>query len=182
MSSLDLTVLDRFRREQLPDGYLPFVRTLYSPVDDVHGALVLLLKSATSSLDVAMYGFDDEELAGVLLEKMRSENVRVTLTLDSSQAGGVHERKLLAGEDFPSTSVAVGRSEKNAIMHMKCIVVDRKIRISGSTNWSDGGEREQDNEFTVIANEKIAGEAADRIGEIHAHMLRAAAAAKAVAG
>lgn len=175
MSITDLTLLDGFRREQLPVGYLANVRTLYSPVDDVHGALLLLLKSARSSLDVGMYGFDDEELAGVLLEKMRDENVKVTLTLDSSQAGGVHERKLLADEGFPATSVAVGRSERGAIMHMKCVVVDRRIRISGSTNWSDGGERLQDNEMTVIADELIAGEAADRIGEIHEHMLRAAA-------
>lgn len=173
--ALSLTALDRFRRAPLPAGYLSNVRTLYSPVDDVHGALALVLRSAQSSLDVAMYGFDDEEFAGILLEKMRDPGIRVTLTLDSSQAGGVHERRLLAAQGYPATLVATGRSEFGAIMHQKLVVADRRIRVSGSTNWSDSGERKQDNEATFIDDELIAVEAAQRIAEIHAHMLQAAA-------
>jgi phosphatidylserine/phosphatidylglycerophosphate/cardiolipin synthase-like enzyme len=105
---------------------------------------------------------------------MQAPSVSVSLTFDSSQASGVHERKLLAGVNYPATSIAVGRSERGAIMHMKCIVVD-DIRISGSTNWSSGGESLQDNELTIISNALIANEAAGRIAEIHAWMLARAA-------
>lgn len=170
-----LTELDAFRKTPLPPNYPANVRTLYSPKDDIHAALLKIIKAAEHRLVVAMYGLDDEALAAALLEQMKNPAVQVILTLDSSQAGGVHERTLLADMAFPATSVAVGRSERGAIMHLKMLVAD-DVRVSGSTNWSDGGESKQDNELTVVADKIVADEAADRIAEIHAWMLTHAAA------
>ena len=167
----DLSVLDTFAAAPFPPGYPVDRRTFYAPVDDVHGALVQIVESAQRSIVLAMYGFDDEELAKAIGEKLEAENVYVQLTFDSSQAGGQHERALLQAESYPASSVAVGRSEHGAIMHMKELVVDGTILVTGSTNWSDGGERLQDNQLTVEINAVAAGLATARIGAIHANML-----------
>lgn len=168
--------LDRFKLGgRVPDDYPANLRTFYSPVDDCHGALGAVIDSATESLALAMYGLDDEDLVNRILAKLRDENVVVVLTLDSSQAGGVHERKLLAQADFPKSIIAVGRSEKGAIMHMKELVVDGRIVVTGSTNWSTGGESKQDNQLTVIFDRAEAHAARTRIDAIHAHMLAKAA-------
>jgi phosphatidylserine/phosphatidylglycerophosphate/cardiolipin synthase-like enzyme len=167
----DLTVLDSYASAPFPPGYPTDRRTFYSPVDDVHGALKAVISSAQRSVVLAMYGFDDDELAAILKSKLTDENVYVQFTLDSSQAGGVHEKALLATSQYPVSSVAIGRSEKGAIMHLKEGVIDGTILFTGSTNWSTGGEEKQDNQLTVEINPVAATMATARIGAIHANML-----------
>jgi len=169
---ISLSALDRYSTAGFPEGYSPVTRTFWSPVDDVHGALVALAKSATLSLVVAMYGFDDDELAQVLHDKIDQPGVFVQLSLDSSQAGGVHEKALLAKNNYPATSIAYGRSEHNAIMHMKVMIVDGIFLVTGSTNWSASGEKLQDNQLTVNADPLACAQARSRTDAIHTGMLQ----------
>lgn len=172
MALPDLSALDKHSATGFPPGTPPGLRTFFSPVDDIHGALTDLVASATQSLIVAMYGFDDPDLAAALLRQMQAEHVFVQLTLDSSQAAGVHEKTLLEQENYPATSVAVGRSEKGAIMHLKMLVIDGIDTVTGSTNWSASGEDLQDNQLTVVRDALHAAKSRARIDAIHTNMLQ----------
>lgn len=185
MAPLTIAGLDRHKAGGGPvdERYPDLVRTFYSPHDDVHGVLVDLIGSCTRSLIVAMYGYDDDELAEMIAHLLQDPTIYVQITLDRSQAGGVHERAILAkyAHEMTGNSVAIGTSEKHAIMHRKMVIVDGVWRVSGSTNWSTSGETLQDNELTVIRDAVVCAEARSILDIEHDAALQqqAARAAKA---
>ncbi len=132
MALQSLELLDQYKVTPFPPGYPANARTFYSPVDNVHAALTDLLQSATKSLVIAMFGYDDDQLNQVVHAQLDSANVYVQMSLDKSQAGGVHEAQVLTSlseweNAKVGNSIAIGRSEKGAIMHLK---------LSSSTDWT----------------------------------------------
>lgn len=174
-----LAVLGQYKAAPFVAGYPDNALTFYSPVDNVHQALVDVVASATKSCVVAMYGFDDDELAQAIHAHLDSPDVFVQLSFDSSQAAGAHEKAILAKQNYPANSVAYGRSEKGAIMHLKMVIVDGLDVVTGSTNWSASGESLQDNALVVIRDALVAAEARARLDKIHTSMLQVMAAKEA---
>jgi phosphatidylserine/phosphatidylglycerophosphate/cardiolipin synthase-like enzyme len=156
------------------DGYPPGVRTFYSPVDNVHGVLASLLASTQKSIVLNMYGYDDDELNDIILAKLSSERVYVQMSLDKSQAGGVHERELLKKWQNKQigNSIAIGHSTAGAISHLKIVIVDGVYTVRGSTNWSLSGEQKQDNELTIHNNAVLAAETRAELDRNHDAMLK----------
>jgi phosphatidylserine/phosphatidylglycerophosphate/cardiolipin synthase-like enzyme len=182
MSLPKFSALAAYAARPFPPGYpVEDHVTLYAPQDNLHGALVELVNSATESLVVSMFGFDDDALAAAILRKLQDEKVYVLLVLDSTQAAGKHEAALLKTMGYPSNSVVIGRSEKNAIVHLKTGVIDSLDVFGGSTNWSESGEGAQDNELTITRHPLVAARTRVKI-DLEAETIRtrqAAATAKA---
>jgi hypothetical protein len=113
--------------------------------DDVHDILKYVLSRVRVSLHLNMFGFDDDELNQILMAKVKDPSVTMLITLDQSQAGGVHEKTLLAEDQKQSladfnTHFAIGQSSTHQISHTKGFVADGKVGGEGSTNWSASGE------------------------------------------
>lgn len=116
-------------------------RTLYAGRDDVHGALAYVLARCSRSLKMNMFGYDDDALDEVISHLIHDQHVFVQGTLDKSQAGGVHEKKILASWDPQMrNSFAIGNSATHQISHTKGGVMDGIVAWEGSTNWSASGE------------------------------------------
>jgi hypothetical protein len=113
--------------------------------DDVHGILLRLLTLETMGLKLNMFGYDDDELNAAIIALMENPNVAVQGSLDRSQAGGVHERAILAQNvandpDFYNSFVIL-TSATHQISHTKGgILVAQGLGFEGSTNWSASGE------------------------------------------
>ena len=114
--------------------------------DDCHGILHALLTAEKLQLKLSMFGYADDDLNADVMALISSATVHVQGTLDSSQAGGVHERQILERNRKTDpvrfgNSFAIGQSETHQINHTKGgILVGQGIGFEGSMNWSKSGE------------------------------------------
>lgn len=142
LTTFSLGALVQFKREKAfdPNDSQDF-RVFYVGRDDVHGVLRYLLARCSRSLYFNQFGYDDDELDAIIKHLIESDHVFVQGTLDSSQFGGVHEKKIAAAWSAAvRASFAVGRSATGQISHTKGGVLDGKVAFEGSTNWSGSGE------------------------------------------
>jgi hypothetical protein len=142
LQAFALDDLAQFTREKaFGGGESPDYRTLYVGRDDVHGALAYLLGCCSRSLKLNMFGYDDDALDGQITRLILDDAVFVQGTLDKSQSGGVHEKKILAAwTPQVRASFAIGTSATHQISHTKGGVIDGIVAWEGSTNWSSSGE------------------------------------------
>ncbi len=183
LKALSFQELARFKEAgRFPDGYSTTNLTFYAPRDPgVHAVIVWALLQATHTVAVNMYGFDDPHAAAIIQGYTERPDIAVTLSLDKSQAGGKAEKALLErfDHDLIGNSIAIGHSSRGAISHDKLLVVDGLYLITGSTNWSQGGEELQDNQMTISREPLAAAEARAIIDLDHDEMLKQMAGARA---
>jgi phosphatidylserine/phosphatidylglycerophosphate/cardiolipin synthase-like enzyme len=186
LAAIPFEALGRFKQAQsFPHGYSSDNLTFYAPRDPgVHHVLLWTLLQAKSSVAINMYGFDDPQLVALLRHHAENPQMLVTLSLDSSESGVKIEAELLKllRNDLPGNSIAIGRSEKKAISHDKLMVIDGLYLVTGSTNWSFGGETEQDNQLTLTRDPIACAEARAVIDLDHDVMLKQMAEARAKKG
>src|ERR1700730_15016927 len=146
LQTFDLIELQQFTQEKAystsasKDFHLFYVGRY-----DVHNILKYVLSRVSVSLYINMFGYDDDELNDILMALVKDPTVTMLITLDQSQAGGVHEKALLAADQAKdlakfNTHFAVGQSQTHQISHTKGFVADGKVAGDGSTNWSTAGE------------------------------------------
>jgi hypothetical protein len=102
------------------------------------------------------FGYDDEALNDLLMRAAQDTKITSVYTLDKSQAGGVHEKKILASDVAKDPAAfnahfAIGQSATHQISHTKGGVLDGRVGYEGSTNWSTSGEG------TFVLGSKVAG-------------------------
>ncbi|MBD2447183.1 DUF655 domain-containing protein [Nostoc sp. FACHB-152] len=136
-----------------------------------NGLIGETLNSATTSVDMALFVFSEQKLANIL-ENRHQNNVAIRALIDSQFAYRPYSESLdlmgvaLANKcqyeignkpwQNPITSVGVPTLNKGDLLHHKFSVIDNKIVITGSHNWSDAANNSNDETLIVIENPTIA--------------------------
>jgi hypothetical protein len=146
LQTFDLVDLAQYTKEgqYSPTASRDF-HLFYVGRDNVHEILKHVLSRVTVSLYLNMFGYDDDELNEIIMGIVHDPSITCFITLDKSQAGGVHEKRLLdsnAAKDPEAfaTHFVIGQSATHQISHTKGFVADGKVGAEGSTNWSASGE------------------------------------------
>jgi hypothetical protein len=146
LQTFDLLELQPFTKEKAySTSASKDFHLFYVGRDDVHSILKYVLSRVSVSLYLNMFGFDDDELNAIIMQKALDPNITMLITLDKSQSSGPHEKALLASDIAQNataynTSFVIGQSATHQISHTKGFVADGKVAAEGSTNWSVSGE------------------------------------------
>jgi phosphatidylserine/phosphatidylglycerophosphate/cardiolipin synthase-like enzyme len=135
------------RAEKMPAE----VSVCFVPGEPCAGEIVAAIAAARSEVRVQAYGFS-APLILAALAAARARGVDVAVILDRSDARRLCERDgaLLAA------GVPVWIDHLPGIAHNKVIVIDRRIVIGGSYNYTASAERRNAENVTFIESEAVA--------------------------
>lgn len=139
------------------------LEVLFSPEDPVQERLVDLLKSAQQSIYFMAFSFTDDKMGKVISERAKAgvEVHGVFEKLGSkskySEYGRLKRQKL-----------DVKRDGNKGIMHHKVMVIDKKIVITGSYNFSKNADRSNDENVVVLHSEAVAQQYLDEYQRVYA--------------
>jgi phosphatidylserine/phosphatidylglycerophosphate/cardiolipin synthase-like enzyme len=128
----------------------PSIEVRFSPGGNITNAIVQAIDNSQSSALIQAYSFTQERIAKSLVAaKQRGE--RVEVIIDKGDAGS--RRPLI--EMLVNGGVIVLLDGKHPIAHSKTLILDEAIVFTGSSNFTNGAEKNAENSLK-ISDKKIA--------------------------
>ncbi len=127
------------------------VEAYFSPSDRPRARLLRLLREARRSIALALFTLTDDELYRALNEA-RARGVTVDAVWDFTALDGCLYAEIdeLLAEGVGAVDALPG------LLHHKFAVVDERVVVTGSANWSKSGMTRNDENLLVIRDEAIA--------------------------
>ena len=108
------------------------------------------INQAEAFINIAMYIFTDREIA-LPLAKARERGVKVRLYLDKDQVDYKYSQSRLLVQKGIKTRI----STNNYVMHHKFAIIDNRILLTGSYNWTFSANNRNDENLMVIDDPEI---------------------------
>jgi phosphatidylserine/phosphatidylglycerophosphate/cardiolipin synthase-like enzyme len=131
------------------------VQACFSPVGRCSGHIVREIDQAQREILVAVYAFTSDDLAWALV-KARKRGVKVQVVLDKEfDKGRENSKGLFLEQQGISVRRVFGADRKKAeketgLMHQKFAVIDRKVVVTGSYNWTVAAEKFNDENLLLF--------------------------------
>ena len=124
----------------------------FAPGEDLEAIDLDRLAGAQKKLDIAMYAFTDRALADEVIRLAR-RGVHVRIYRDGEQYEQEENNALKYGDEAVNEmlrgesgiELRVKPRSRRDLMHLKAYEIDGRLLRDGSANWSQAGEKVQDN-------------------------------------
>jgi phosphatidylserine/phosphatidylglycerophosphate/cardiolipin synthase-like enzyme len=160
----EMFVNNQFGRLVVPETPYPSVSiqgtqvdVMFSPDDIVVDRLSKLLGEAEQSIYFLAYSFGSNDLGNVIREKA-SQGIAVGGVLESDQVTSEQANPNQVDElnRFRQAGVDIRLDGQPEVMNHKIMIIDGRIVIMGSYDFTNRAENENDENVLIIYNEKIA--------------------------
>jgi phosphatidylserine/phosphatidylglycerophosphate/cardiolipin synthase-like enzyme len=125
----------------------PRVRVLFSPGGGCTEAIVAEIAKAKASIDVQAYSFTSAPIADAVA-KAHARGVRVRVVLDKSQ----RTERYTSATFLHNHGVPTWIDDAHAIAHNKLILIDRRVILTGSFNFTKSAEARNAENLLIIEN------------------------------
>lgn len=143
------------------------VAVYFSPRGGAQTAILHEIDCATSEIKVQAYSFTSRPIADALIAaKLRGVHVEVCAD-DSNKNPDTS-----IADELVSSGIAVFLDGKHAISHSKVIVIDKRLTITGSFNWSQAAEKSNLENLLVIGSPGIAKKYLDNFTAHKSHCVK----------
>jgi len=122
----------------------------FSLTDNPQKAIIKNINQAEVFINIAMYVFTDKEIATSLIDA-HNRGVKVRVYLDKSQIDFKYSRSCF----LVQKGIKVRISTNNYIMHNKFAIIDNRILITGSYNWTFSANQRNDENLMVINDSEV---------------------------
>ena len=122
----------------------------FSLSDNPQKAIIKNINQAQAFINIAMYIFTDKEIALPLIDAQK-RGVKVRVYLDKSQIESSYSVSRL----LVQRGIKVRISSNNYIMHNKFAIIDNRLILTGSYNWTFSANNRNDENLMVIDDPEI---------------------------
>ena len=128
------------------------VQACFSPYGKCAGHIVREIGRAEKEILVAVYAFTNEEIAWALVKAgQRGVKVQVVVDQEFDAANESSKKSFLERQRVPIRRVAgLEKGSGPGLMHQKFAVIDRKIVLTGSYNWTMSAENANDENLLLF--------------------------------
>lgn len=122
----------------------------FSLYDNPQKEIIKNINQAEAFINIAMYIFTDREIA-LPLAKARERGVKVRLYLDKEQVDYKYSQSRFLVQKGIKTRI----SSNNYIMHNKFAIIDNRLLLTGSYNWTFSANNRNDENLMVMDDPEI---------------------------
>jgi phosphatidylserine/phosphatidylglycerophosphate/cardiolipin synthase-like enzyme len=152
---------DHFSTDKIPGTPNPTVmvngsqiEVYFSPEDGALEHILNAVNSAQESIYFMAYSFTTDELAKAMIERAKA-GVTVRGVIDKDQ---YHSNAGTEFDTLHNAGIDVWLDGNPRLMHHKVIIIDQKVVITGSYNFSNNAEHYNDENTLIIHNQEISAQ------------------------
>jgi len=126
------------------------IKVLFSPNGGCQEAVVQGISQAQKTIDIAMYDLTTREISQELI-KAKARGVQIRVFLDKGEGNGKYSK----GRYLMDKGIDVRFYAGTGLMHNKFAVIDNRVLITGSFNWTTSAERKNQENLLIITDENV---------------------------
>lgn len=126
-------------------------KVYFSPNGGCQEAVISEINNAHTSIDIAMYALTSREIAQALV-KAKERQVKVRITLDPAQIKDHYSKSRYLSSKEVNVKFHMGPG----LMHNKFAVIDDKVVVTGSFNWTISADKKNSENLLIITDKELA--------------------------